>query len=79
MIPGHYDCGTITAEGETMRGRDTAKNYNRRRDAWRFVGIEARHIEAVAASGLEYRFSAADFAISCHEFDWVLKLGPPLG
>jgi hypothetical protein len=72
--------GIAAAEGETMRGRETAKKYKERGDAWRVLGRQARlGIEAVAAGTVMYRFAAADFPISCRESDWILKLGPPLG
>jgi hypothetical protein len=63
-----------------MRGRETAKKYKERGDAWKVLGRQASlRIEAVAAGSVMYRFAAADFPISCRESDWILKLGPPLG
>jgi hypothetical protein len=75
-----YDCGIAVAEGETMRGRQSAKKYKQYTDASRVVGIEeSLHIESVVGGKLTYRVFAADFPISCRESDWVLKLGPPPG
>jgi hypothetical protein len=74
------DCGLIAAEGDIMKGRETAKKYNEFAEASRLWGeqeIECK--EALAAAGLMYRFSTADIPISCRDSDWVLKLGPPLG
>lgn len=77
---GDYDCGSATAEGETMRGRQTANKYKECGHAFGFLRREcALHIESVPANGAVYRFAAADFSISCRDSDWVLKLGPPLG
>jgi hypothetical protein len=63
-----------------MKGRETAKKYKEFLEASRVWGEqEIERKEALAATGLMYRFSTADFPISCRECHWVLKLGPPLG
>ena len=69
----HYDCGIAAAEGETMRGRETAKKHNGCGDAWDLL------VGATVSKGVTYRFPVAEFSISCRDTDWVLKLGPPLG
>ena len=61
-----------------MRGQETAKKY--KHAAFGFLGRQVWvHSETVADKGVAYRFASADFPISCHESDWILKLGPPLG
>jgi hypothetical protein len=73
-----YDCGIAAAEGEIMRGQETAKKYNDA--ALEFLGRqEWLRNENAATHGVAYRFPSADFPISCRESDWLLKLGPPLG
>jgi hypothetical protein len=37
------------------------------------------HSETIAVGGVMYRFAGADFRMSYHDTDWILKLGPPLG
>ena len=61
-----------------MRGQETANKY--KHAAFGFPGRQVRvRAETVADNEVVYRFASADFPISCHEFEWVLKLGPPLG
>jgi hypothetical protein len=77
IIIGQYDCGIAAAEGEIMRGRETAKKY--KDGAWLLGRQEWVGSETAVSSGVMYRFASADFPISRRESDWVLKLGPPLG
>ena len=60
-----------------MRGQETAKKYNHAA-----LGLSGRQwvcIETVAGRGVMYGFLSCDFPTSRREYDWVLKLGPPLG
>ena len=67
----------VLQRGKSMEGRETAKNHNLCGGVWAWERVEINFDQAVAC--ISYRLSVTDFPASRRKYDWVFKLGPPLG